>query len=92
MLKNSEMNEEEVMENPLDLMISRLDGYIKDPKLITPETLDEFKTELIDLKESMNMEDDEDEYDDSSVDQKDKMPMKKPGLIITIGRVGKGAK
>lgn len=36
--------------SPIDAMISRVDAYIQNPKMVTPETLTELKTELEDLK------------------------------------------
>lgn len=36
--------------SPLDAMISTVDSYMRDPKLITPETLGQLKADLIDLK------------------------------------------
>ena len=41
---------DEQTQTPLDSIISRVDSYIQDPKLVTPDTLMELKTELEDLK------------------------------------------
>lgn len=37
--------------NPLDSIVSRIDSYIKDPALVTPDTLTELKNEIVDLKD-----------------------------------------
>lgn len=36
--------------SPIDGMIAQVDSYIKDPKLITPDTLMQLKSDLEDLK------------------------------------------
>ena len=49
------MNETE--SGGIDSIIDRVQGYIDDPKLVTPETLMELKGELEDLKAYMDGED-----------------------------------
>lgn len=43
--------------SPLDGLIGQVDSYISDPSLVTPETLNDLKNQLMDLK--MAMEGDE---------------------------------
>jgi hypothetical protein len=71
---------------PLDSIISRVDSYIKDPKLVTSETLEELKSELVDLKS----------YLDEGGEKSGEEPMKnmegkdmgKPSIVIALGKMG----
>lgn len=69
---------------PLDDLISRVDSYIKDPKLVTPETLMEMKSELEDLKSYMDQE------ESPSGETADHKP--ESGVAIMIGNMKKGMK
>ena len=44
------MQDTQDQQTPLDSIISRVDSYIQDPKLVTAQTLTDLKTELEDLK------------------------------------------
>lgn len=49
-------DQEEVQGTPLDMVLSRIDSYIQDPKLVTPETLGELRDELLAIKEDVEGE------------------------------------
>jgi len=49
-------------ESPIDSIISRVESYIADPKMVTSETLGGLRDELIDLKSVLDGE----ETDESS--------------------------
>ena len=53
------------MGSPIDGIISTVDSYMKDPKMVTPETLAELKSELMDLKSFL---DDEETQSGESMD------------------------
>ena len=80
---NMEHNDSPEIENPFDSVISRIESYIQNPKLVTPETLAQLKEEVIGLKEGVEGEDapSEDSEGSSSGD--------KPSLALTIGMMGK---
>ena len=40
----------EMEASPFDGLIAQVDSYISDPSLITPETLNDLKQQLVDLK------------------------------------------
>jgi hypothetical protein len=73
------MSEEEGMEGGtgIDAIISRVDAYIKNPKMVTPETLSELKGELEDLKSYLDEDAGEDEYEGKE---------KPAGLTIMLGK------
>lgn len=79
-----EMETNTEIEEPegLDAVIAKVDSYIQDPKLVTPETLMELKTDLEDLKGFM----DEEETVEEPEDKDDN------GLMIMIGKHKGGVK
>ena len=79
----------ETESTPLDGIISRLDEYIKNPKLVTSETLTELKSEIEDLKSVMDGEEPVENESDES------MPMEhgkggQPSIAIVLGNLKKG--
>lgn len=50
MMDNNSMETESPEMTPIDGIISRVDSYISNPSQVTPETLNELKNELVDLK------------------------------------------
>ena len=53
---NEESQEQDMGSTPVDSMIARVDEYIQNPKLVTPQTLQELKSELEDLKKYLDGE------------------------------------
>lgn len=43
--------------SPIDEIIARVDSYMKDPKMVTPETLMALKNDLMDLKSVLDGDD-----------------------------------
>ena len=60
------MKSEESGGSLIDQVISRVESYIQNPRMVTPETLNELKSELIDLKTEYEGESPEDGYNDST--------------------------
>ena len=64
---------------PLDSIIQRVESYIENPRLATPETLTELRDELLDLK---SVTDSEEEPEGGMME---KPESKRKGLSIIIG-------
>ena len=48
-------NQEETQESQgIDSVIAKVESYIQDPKMVTPETLMDLKNDLMDLKDYMD--------------------------------------
>lgn len=73
--------------SPLDSIISRLDSYIKNPKLVTPETLSALKSELEDLQPILDG-DDREGMEEAPVEEEPK----EGGISIMIGKMKKAKK
>lgn len=60
MNNQTNMETEEAPESQgIDGVIALVDSYIQDPKLVTPQTLMDLKTDLMDLKSVLDGEDQE---------------------------------
>lgn len=70
------------MKTPFDDIVEKLDSYIKDPAKVTRETLKEFKSSLLEIREVM----DEDYKED---DDEDEDKTKNQSLVIMIGKAAK---
>lgn len=77
---NQSESDGEEMGSPIDAIISRVRSYAKNPRLATPETLQELLAELEDAKSYY----DEEETNEPESDGKT------PGLAIMIGMGKKG--
>lgn len=75
------MNKETEDKMGIDAIISRVESYVEDPDLVTPETLMELKEELMDLKGYMDGEDEMEEPE-----------KEEGGLSIIIGKKMRGEK
>ena len=65
----------------IDSIIARVDSYMKNPETVTPETLQELKDELVDLKSYLDGgEEQPEEKDDNG----------SPGLMVMIGKAKRG--
>lgn len=73
--------------SPLGDIIKRVDSYIKDPKLVTPDTLSELKSELEDLKGFLDSDGNEDGEESHKVNS-----TAGPGIMIMLGKVKSGGK
>lgn len=71
--------------SPIDDIIARVDSYEKNPRLVTPATLGELKSELMDLKSYLDNEEAE-EGQEEGQEGEGQEPGKEPGLAIIIGR------
>lgn len=70
--------------SPIDDMIARVDSYIKDPSLVTAQTLNDMKMELMDLKSFMDQE-------ESAPGEPQGTEQNAPnGLAAAIGQYGGG--
>lgn len=78
------MNEENG--TPLDSIIETIQSYIKNPKLVTRETLQELLFDIEDLRDSMKEDYSE---DDEEVDSEENS-QHRGGLTILIGKSMKG--
>lgn len=86
--KSQDTNEQEAPQeggSPLDDLIAKIESYIKDPRLVTPETLTDVKSELMDLKSYMDGGETADEPT-----QQDGPPDEGNGLHIVIGKMRGG--
>ena len=72
--------------SPMDGMISQVESYIKDPKMVNVQTLTDLRDQLVDLKGYVDSED-----GGNVADESDPEPMsgKSPALSIIIGHGGK---
>lgn len=71
---------------PIDEIISRVEEYIKNPKMVTSETLQALKDDLLDLKPML----DGDEREGmGEMDEGMKGGHGKPSLVIAIGGMKK---
>ena len=89
--RDMEQSEPEKHISPFYGLIQRVESYMANPKMVTPETLKTFRDELLDLKGAMDIEDDEDmegEYD-KGMPVKDGMNSK-PSIMIAFGHTEKG--
>ena len=68
--------------NGIDSIISKVEEYIANPKMVTPETLTELKEDLIDLKEFLDGDSSEEPMEDDEEN--------KPSLTISIGKKLRG--
>ena len=75
-------------QSPLDDLISRVESYIKDPALVSRETLTEMKSELENLKSYMDTE----ETQEGNPTENGSNGGHKPGLTIVIGHAMGGKK
>lgn len=76
--------------NPVDEIISTIDSYIKNPKLVTPETLSELKQQVLDIKMALDQEDEPSEMENEYKDEKPENSKEHGGgLLITIGKAMK---
>lgn len=87
---------------PLDEIISRVESYIKNPKLVTEETLTEVRDDLVDLKKIIDGEDTDEMNDTNDTNMEDmkgmegmegygkKMKEGKHGLTVIIGSLRGG--
>ena len=52
---DNQSNQEEPQESQgIDSVIAKVESYIQDPKMVTPETLMDLKNDLMDLKDYMD--------------------------------------
>ena len=70
---------------PLDEIISRVDSYIADPKLVTTDTLTQLKNDLVDLKSVIDQEETGESESDQGQTSYEPQNGEKPGLSIIIG-------
>jgi len=83
--KDSETSQETNSEyNPFDSVISTIDSYIKNPRLVTPQTLTDLKSEVEQIKTSYES--------DETGDTTDETPTKdsSPSLTVMIGKMKHG--
>ena len=73
--------------SPIDEMIAQVDSYIKDPKLVTGETLTDLKSKLEDLKNYLDSDSSEEPEKPSEQEMKGR-----PALSIMIGMHRRGGK
>jgi len=79
----NDMNEEST---PLDDIISNVDSYIKNPKLVTSETLTKLKSDLEDLKSFLDSEEPIEEEDSGMDMSKDNDSRHGIGVMISVMR------
>ena len=86
--KSEEMPQETEGPIGIDDIISRVEGYVADPKMVTPETLADLLGELKDLKDYLDGGEAETETPKDAEDTGDHSG--KPSLMISIGERMKG--
>ena len=91
MNEETEMSEE-LMGHPIDAIVSRIDDYIKNPKLVTKETLTELRNEVEDLKAMTDEEEMPTEEKESESSHKGKGADKGLSIIIGMGSKNKNSK
>lgn len=85
----------EMMESttPMDDILGVLDGWIQNPKSVTPEAVNSLKEQLMELKGVVDSEDETESEDESYGTMKKKENGENgtdgSGLLITIGRAMK---
>ena len=89
-MKPNTMTDEEETPSGIDGLIARVDEYIQNPKLVTPETLGELKSELLDLKEFIDGEDNVSDGGGDSTNSEDDQEAPGGGLVLMISRAKKG--
>lgn len=67
--------------SPLDELVDQVQSYIDDPKLVTPETLEDLKTQLVDLK---TVFDSDEESEEESEDSHNMETNDRPTIVIAL--------
>lgn len=67
--------------SPLDELVDQVQSYIDDPKLVTPETLEDLKTQLVDLK---TVFDSDEESEEEPEDSHNMETNDKPTIVIAL--------
>ena len=67
--------------SPLDELVDQVQSYIDDPKLVTPETLEDLKTQLVDLK---TVFDSDEESEEEPEDSHNMETNDKPAIVIAL--------
>lgn len=81
------MEEDMGMKNPLDEIIKKVDGYIANPKMVTPETLTEVRDSLVELKSYMDEDGESDGEGEENGGDSGSENGKSPSLTVMIGKM-----